>query len=148
MQFMGHLPELNTELYLLGGLGIQHWDGNYIAVNDQYGAPSLSEHLNEFKGAVNFGLGAEKHFDDFGIFGEFKLRVGQKSTLSTGDLIDALYSFGVKYDLTVKKKIKNKEVERYGHKRLTRKELKGNKPKANGGGKLPGSKYDLDLIQK
>jgi hypothetical protein len=97
---------------------------------------------------LNFGLGAEKKFNNWGLFGEFKLRIGEKSTLSTGDLIDALYTFGLKYDFSIKKRIKKPEFEGYLHKsRFTRKESKG-KAKASGGSKLPGNKYNLDLIQK
>ncbi len=146
--FIAHQNELNTDIYLVTGLAVQNWLGTNVTYRDQFGDAKLISKVNDWTGGLNFGLGFEKKVDNFSVYGEFKVRLNEKGLLATDNLLDAIYSFGIRYDLPLKWQLAKAELKsgkyvRRGHLRFLHR-----KSDKKGSGNMPPNIYDLDLNQK
>ncbi len=92
----------NTKFYAITGACFQHWHGVYkgpAAVNQD----NLDYKIGDVKAfdwtSLNLGLGFERYYDRFGLFGEFKFRFGKNYPSDTFGIVDAGISLGAKINL-------------------------------------------------
>lgn len=103
--YIGHFEESSTGIYLLTGIGVQNWSGLFTGVNDYNRVGETVEPNTRHGytwGTLNAGCGVEKDFDKIGIFGEFKLRGRKKNFFTPVNIIDVVYTVGVRYNFNLK----------------------------------------------
>jgi hypothetical protein len=105
-----NVGESNTKFYALNGVCFQQWIGQYkgpAAVNQD----NLDYKPGDFKrfnwASLNAGIGFERRYDYFGLYGEFKFRFGKNNPSDPFGIVDVCGSAGVKINLiSVDKKVK------------------------------------------
>ena len=63
--FVAHQNEVNLDVYLLSGLGLQNWLGNNVSYKNEFGDVCKMSYLNDWRPGLNFGMGFEKKMDRF-----------------------------------------------------------------------------------
>ena len=96
------VAQSNTKFYGLIGACLQQWKAVY------QGTPAFDRDIYDYTGgnqyafnwvSMNLGLGFERYYQYFGVFGEFKFRFGRDYQSDSFAIMDASITLGVKKNL-------------------------------------------------
>jgi hypothetical protein len=91
-----------TKFYGIIGACYQQWKGTYL------GTPAFDRDIYDYQSGVsytfnwlsmNLGMGFERYYKYFGVFGEFKFRFGRDYLSDSFSIMDACVTLGVKKNL-------------------------------------------------
>ncbi len=97
LNFLARIKDQEALFYTISGICLQQWKGLYTGVNDFNTTKDIYTpqriYVNNYLG-LNLGIGIEKPFHHFQVFGEFKYRFSE--TESGFGITDAVYACGIK----------------------------------------------------
>lgn len=115
----------NSSFYAFTGLCIKSWEATYTGIGENkitgFFVP-VGSRTQLLRFCANLGVALEKHINDLSFFGDFRFRLSPVQENVRIEIMDIMYSLGLKYNLVFKKEDKFRK-SRF---------------------RMPGRKYDLD----
>lgn len=124
--FFGRVtPNAPSSFHAFTGLSVKTWEGTYTGVGENritsfFVPVDGSASLVRF--CANFGIALEKRINDLSLFGDFRFRISPVKENVRVEIMDIMYSAGLKYNLLFRKDDKHRKA-RF---------------------RMPGNKYNLD----